>query len=394
MMRAGLPLLSAIALASVGCAGQVRPPSAPPAEEPAEVPVAEPAPPGLADVPVEDARLLLTVSFPQLVGRLPTALEHERVVEEGPAALVPVLEAALAEPAFAESARTLISRKLSVSGVRDGVDFNLPGNLAAHIAKNALPWSQILTADRCYDEAGAPGACDSGAPYAAGVLTTRGYLMSRAGRFNLTRASTLLRAFACEGYPLNEELQPLLPKEQLIELFRAESVEEAAETDERAAGGFGNGEGCYYCHGQFGAHAQLFVKFDDEGRWRAEATGQQDPDGELGRSTGGLMTSHFFDPGAKADEASMMFGRPVANLAEAAQVFVEDPVFSTCAVRNVLEHVLLVDAAIHVDYRILERSAARARERHEDPTLQDIVIATLTDPLVIQSVAASLRGAP
>jgi hypothetical protein len=356
--------------------------------------IAPPAERTLADVPVDDALFVLQVALPPLVGRNALPEEQQRLRDEGSSALASIVEEALHEPAFAQSARTLIERKLSVSGQRDGVDFGLPGNLAAHIAANELPWSQILTADACYDSDGDAIACDSGAPYTAGVLTTRGYLKSRAGRFNLTRSSTLMRAFACIGYPQPEDLEPLLPKEKLIELFRAESIEEASETDPRANGGFGNGEGCYFCHGQFGSHAQLFVKFDDQGIYRPEATGDQDPTGELGRSTNGLMTSHMADPADRVVERSQMFGQAVDNLVGAAQVFVQNPVFATCSVRNVMEHVLLVEPSIDVDFRLLTRIADEARTRADEPTLQDIVVATLSDPLVIDSVVSSLRGEP
>lgn len=356
--------------------------------------VPPPAERTLADVPVEDALFVLQVALPPLVGRNALPEEQQRIHDEGSTALASIVEDALHEPGFAQSARTLIERKLSVSGQRDGVDFGLPGNLAAHVAANQLPWSQILTADSCYDATGNAIACDSGAPYAAGVLTTRGYLKSRAGRFNLTRASTLMRAFACIGYPQPEDLEPLLPKEKLIELFRAESIEEASETDPRANGGFGNGEGCYFCHGQFGAHAQLFVKFDEQGLYRADATGAQDPVGELGRSVDGLMTSHMADPADRVIERSQMFGQPVENMVEAAQVFVQNPVFTTCSVRNVMEHVLLVEPSIDVDYRLLLRIADEARLRADDPSLQDFIVAMVSDPLVIDSVVASLRGDP
>jgi hypothetical protein len=385
-----LVALTALVALPLGCTATVDAP----AIAPSAPPVPPPAERSLVDVPIDDALLVLQVALPPLVGRTPLPAEQQRVRDEGAGALVGILEEALAEPAFAESARTLIERKLSVSGERDGIDFGLPGNLAAHIARDALPWSTILTADSCYDASGANIACDSGAPYTAGVLTTRGYLKSRAGRFNLTRASTLMRAFACTGYPQNEELEPLLPKDKLIPLFRAESVEEATETDARAAGGFGNGEGCYYCHGQFAKHAQLFVKFDVDGVYRAEATGAQAEPGELGRSVDGLMTSHFVDPTERALERSFMFGQPVDTLVEAALAFVANPVFATCSVRNVMEHALLVDPAVDVDHRLLARIADAARGRATDPSLPDLVIATLTDPLVIDSVVFSLRGAP
>ena len=389
LLSATLCLLATLTLA---CEAAVNAPIAIVVEENHEVP--PPPERTLADVPVDDALFILQVALPPLVGRTPLPEEQQRVRDEGSVALTSIVEDALQEPAFAQSARMLIERKLSVSGQRDGVDFGLPGNLAAHIAANALPWSQILTADSCYDASGNAITCDSGAPYTAGVLTTRGYLISRAGRFNLTRSSTWMRAFACIGYPQPEDLEPLLPKEKLIELFRAESIEEASATDPRANGGFGNGEGCYFCHGQFGSHAQLFVKFDVNGLYRVDATGDQDPNGELGRSVDGLMTSHMADPADRVVERSRMFGEPVESLAGAAQVFVQNPVFTTCSVRNVMEHVLLVEPSINVDYRLLLRIADEARLRDDDPSLQDFIVATLSDPLVIDSVVASLRGEP
>ena len=124
------------------------------------------------------------------------------------------------------------------------IDFGLPGNLAAYLVKNDRPWSEIITASDCYDAAGKAIKCDSGAPYGAGVLTTRAILLSRSGRFNLTRASTITRTFACKTYPIDpEELQPRVDKTWLIDMFQANNPEE--QTVEEARNGFGNGFGCY-----------------------------------------------------------------------------------------------------------------------------------------------------
>src|SRR5262249_31946514 len=150
-----------------------------------------------------------------------------------------------------------------------------------------------------------PIACDTGAPYAAGVLATRAFLANNAGRFNLKRARTWMRTFACLDYPMPDALQPRLARDVLIPLFQQDHDEKDN------VGSFGNGAACYTCHGQFGAHAQLFVKYDASGLWRANADGQQLPGGEQGRSANNLFTSHLSSPAAAASEASMVFGQPV-----------------------------------------------------------------------------------
>ncbi len=147
----------------------------------------------------------------------------------------------------------------------------------------------------------------------------------------------MLNVFMCRDYPIAHTLQPPLPKDMLIDMFKADAPDE--QMDERAANGFGNGFGCYTCHSQFSAHAQLFVKFDDQGQWIEDATGIQDPEGELGRSTDGLMASHFSDPADAASEVSQMFDQPVANLQEAAQLLAESEVFVPCAAQNLIEYV-------------------------------------------------------
>lgn len=322
-----------------------------------------------------------------LVSRPLSAEEVSSLTAGGVDALEPMLRAWANEPAFAENARFLMQTKLKASGQRDDIDMNLPGNLVAHVVRNDLPWSTILTADYCVDGGGQTVTCDSGAPYVAGVLTTRAYLAGNASRFNLGRALTMMEAFACRIYPMEEALQPYIAKEELIPMFRANSV--AEQTVEEAAGGFGNGNGCYTCHGQFGAHAQLFVKFDETGMYRNEATGLQDPEGELGRSFDGLMTSHFDDPAEAALEATQMFGQPVQNLAEAARVLASSDPFLDCQAEGLLHHTFGLPEAAEVEHAMLEAITERARELHANPTFADLVVATFTEPRVILSVVGA-----
>ncbi|MCX4247401.1 hypothetical protein [Paraliomyxa miuraensis] len=352
---------------------------------------AEDPPPRVADEPLttEQVRTYLARVAPVIAGRSLTYDESQMIADLGEDAIEPMISGWVGEPGFAEAIRYLIQEQLHASGEREGVDYELPGNLAAEIARDGLPWSTILTADYCVDAAGEHIDCDTGAPYAAGVLATRAYLISNKGRFNLSRAKLMLETFACRVYPMEQAIQIPLQKPVLIPMFRAESAEE--QVVEEAQGGFGNGNGCYTCHSQFSAHAQPFVKFDADGIWREEATGQQDPYGELGRSFDGLYASHLFDPYEAADEATQIFGQRVANLREAGEVIADSELFPQCTVKNLVAHAfdLKAGASDDISKELVTSVAARITSTDDDPSIADYVVEVFTNEQVIDAVVAS-----
>ncbi len=325
-----------------------------------------------------------------LVSRPLTPAEAAKITESGVDALEPILRDWAVQPAFAQNARYMMQQQLKASGQRDDIDFELPGNLVHHIVANNLPWSTVLTADYCIDAAGNEAACDTGAPYAAGVLATRAFMAGNASRFNLGRANRLMEAFACRIYPMESAMQPYLERESLIPMFQVDKAED--QTVEAAKGGFGNGDGCYSCHGQFGAHAQLFVKFAENGMYAPDADGQQDANGELGRSINGLMTSHMNDPARAASEASQMFGSQVANLAEAAAVMADGDAFLPCQVRKIVHFAFGMSESSVIESRMLRTIAQRAKEISATPTYADLVVAAFTEPRVILSAVVADEG--
>ncbi len=355
---------------------------------PRQDPVETVEPAKTPDITPEQTTEYLRGISQMLVGRPLTTAENEQIAAQGPEAIRPIVESWTTSDGFAFAARYMMAQKLKASGERDGIDFDLPGNLVEYVVRNDLPYATVITADYCVNAAGEQTECDSGAPYTAGVLTTRAYLAGNASRFNLGRASRMMQVFACRHYPMESDLQPRLDKSVLIPMFQAQSEEE--QVVEEAKGAFGNGHGCYTCHAQFGAHAQPFVKFDESGMWVEGADGVQDPEGELGRSTNGLMTSHMIDPTAKADEGTQMFGQQVDNLAGAAQAIAESDVFVPCAVRNVLEHTfgLSDSAGEEIDPKLLSAVAARASV-NGPPGLDEIVVETFVDPRVVEVVLRS-----
>jgi hypothetical protein len=354
----------------------------------AAVPPAQPEEIVSAEQLLDYARYLA----PVLVGRVLAEAEEQSLAEQGMAALGPLLDAWGREPGFAHSARTMMEMRLAASGQRDGIDYGLPGYLVQHVVAGDRPWSEVLTSDTCYDAADEPIACDTGAPYTAGVLTTRGFLAANEGRFNLRRSITTMATFACSAYPLPDTLQPRIEKARLITMFQAETAEQQMEA--AAAGGFGNGFECYVCHGQFSLHAQLFVRFDRSGAWREDANGQQNPDAQLGESFNGTMRSHMIDPGEAASEASSIFGSDVTDLSQAARAIAAHPVFLNCAARNLLDHGLRLDPTKSVDGKLLSAIAAAARQSSADPTLRELMVAAFSHPDVVRDAVAGLSADP
>jgi hypothetical protein len=340
----------------------------------------------------EAVQFYLARLAPKLVGRSLSYEENQQIAEDGKDAIVPIVTGWTAEPGFGEAIRYLVQQQLHASGAKDGVDYELPGNLAAEVAREDLPWSTILTADYCVDGSGNHIECDTGAPYEAGVLGTRAYMLANKGRFNLTRAKRMLETFACRVYPMENEIQIPLEKHELIPMFRAEVPEE--QTVDEAKGGFGNGVGCYFCHSQFGAHAQLYVRYDDTGLWRANATGLQDPDNELGRAEDGLYASHMNAPDRARAEESQMFGEPVANLREAAEVITKSPLFLECTVKNLVAHTfgLQSGATDDVAEELVLALAGELGGVSDDPTIGQIVTTVFTDERVIEAAVAALEG--
>ena len=378
------------ALGCAACVGQagtvdedLAPIEAPAVHVPPVLPVGRP----IAGLTRTEALEYLMRLAPMVVQRVLSSAERARLESEGEAAIHPILTSWTAEPAFAQTARLFVETTLNVSGAKDGVDYSLPGNLAAHLAATGKPWKQLITSDVCYGRDGAVTPCDGDAPFkGGGLLTTRAYLKSRASRFNLTRASTLLRTFACRAYPMEDRLQPRAPRAELLGMFQAQTAAEAEAADPRSVSGAANGAACYSCHGQFAHHAQLFVKFDTEGHYVAGADGVQDPAGELGRSLSGTMSSHFA-PGRAASEEAQVFAVKVNNLAEAGEALAASPTYVECAAEFFLNWSLgLQWGIIDYDRNLMSSIAARAQQ-DGDPSLGRIVVELYSDALVMKSIA-------
>ncbi|AKF04540.1 hypothetical protein [Sandaracinus amylolyticus] len=401
MKRLLLATLLAGCSASLGEPGEgmTHPPVPNDPRDPAEPNQPEPFTPEEREVTLDDvsatqAEAYLALIAPVMVERTLSDDERSEIAAMGGAAIPSVIASWAEEPGLPRAARRMIETALGVSGGVDpsGIDFGAPGRIVEHVVREGRPWPEILTSTQCFDASGAAAECDTGAPYAAGVITTRAFMAARQGRFNLTRAGTITRTFLCRNYPLEVELEPPLERDRLMPMFRALTAEE--QTDPEAAmSGLANGFHCYACHGQFGAHAQLFVRFDVSGRWREDATGEQREGGMPGESFGGLMASHL-EPPWRANETSQMVGREVANLSEAMAALTESDAFWECASQRVLEAALDLDPDRGVEAELLVDIADAARARAASPTFIDLVVAALAHPRVAYAVARQLSSSP
>jgi hypothetical protein len=331
---------------------------------------------------------------PSLIGRVLTDAEEAQLLAGAASAVKPIVETWVKDDGFVEAVKSMLEIRLGSNGKRGSVDFNLPGYIVRHVVKNNLPWSNVVTSQTCYDASDAAIPCDTGAPYTAGVLTTKGFLAGNEGRFNLGRARAMLLTFMCRDYPAEPELQPYIDKPRLKLMFRASNAAEQMVAE--VAGGFGNGLGCFSCHGQFSNHAQPFVKFDKSGTWLGDATGAQSTTGQLGESDRGLMASHFESPTEAASEKAQWFGAEIDNLAGGAAVMGKSPRFQECAVQQLIDMGVGLDLGFDTKVKglavmndFLTDIAAKVTKTSSDPTMQELAIATYSD---VRVMAATLNG--
>lgn len=331
---------------------------------------------------------------PSLIGRVLTDEEEAEISAGAASAVKPIVETWVKDDGFVEAVKSMLEIRLGSNGKRGTVDFNLPGYIVRHVVKNNLPWSNVVTSTSCYDASDKAIPCDTGAPYTAGVLTTRGFLAGNEGRFNLGRARAMLLTFMCRDYPAEPELQPYIDKPRLKLMFRASNAAEQMVAE--VAGGFGNGLGCFGCHGQFSNHAQPFVKFDKAGNWLSDATGAQSTTGQLGESDHDTMASHFENATEAASEKAQWFGAEIENLAGGAAVMGKSPRFQECAVQQLIDMGVGLDLGFDTKVKglavmndFLTDIAASVAKVSPDPTMQELAIATYSD---VRVMAATLNG--
>jgi hypothetical protein len=317
----------------------------------------------------------------KLVNRPLSSEEVAQIRSQGTQAFPIILEAWSNDARFHQSVRQYVEVLFATNGSSNGINFDLPGNLGLDIARRKRPYSDLVTAQSCVDAQGNITACDSGAPFSAGVLTMRAFLRKAQGAYNISRAGKMMHKFLCTTYPLPDALEPKLRVTDLISEFATVSGPIT----------FGNGNNCYSCHSQFGHHAQFFVKFDLDGNYRANATGLQSVGATAGYSANNLLTSHLVDPLRARDESSQILGQRASNLQEAARVIANSSLFLPCAIQHMMRHFLKLSdqnmASIKPD--LFKKISDDAKVLNQNPSFSHLLQSLITNRSVIDSFVKS-----
>lgn len=315
----------------------------------------------------------------KVVGRPLKAAEITAIKSNGKKAYPSILQAWTKEVGFEKSIRIYVENLMKISGETTTVNYDQVGYLAIDLVRKNRPYSELLTANYCLDKNMQVTNCGTGSPYNAGVLTTKAFLTSYRGAFNISRAGKLISKFLCTSYPLPDSEEPRLTEEELVPQF---STKNGPIT-------FGNGNNCYSCHSQFGLHAQLFVKFDNSGMYQASATGLQNPDPSItaGFSTNGLATSHMKLPIQASSEQTRMLGKTVKNISEGAAELIKSPRFYPCAAKNLMKYFLHYsdNQVDQMKPELFSQISQQASALSPQPSFSDLTISMITNEAVYQS---------
>ena len=265
------------------------------------------------------------------------------------------------------------------------IDFNNPQKLTLNIHKQGGSYDEIISSNTC--QSGSV-FCDSSAPSGAGLLTTRAFLKIHGGPYNIARANKLMKYFACSSYPVKYYGMSETGGVTLVDEPRLRESELIHPFNQRKMDGFGNGSDCYLCHGQFGKHTQLFVKFDYLGMHRELADGIENPKNQSGFSRYGTFTSHLSNPLAASSSRSNFFGTDIENLNEAMKILADNEVFWQCAVKNVLGHYMRIPKKQLnlIDKRILNRLVKEHNFINKKPSFSELVIKVMSDQMIIDQI--------
>lgn len=317
----------------------------------------------------------------QIVHRPLTTQEISLIRTQGVQSFETITREWFNDPRFIDSAQFYVENLIRTSGQTNTVNMDIPGYLGRDIARRQRPYADLVTAPTCVNREGQTMACDSGAPFSAGVLTTKAYLVTKVGPYNIARAGKMVSQFLCTTYPLPETDEPRIALTDLIPQF---ATVNGAIT-------FGNGNNCYSCHSQFGHHAQLFVKFDLSGNYQASATGVQNPAATDGFSTNNTFTSHYRNAQRAAQESSQFLGQPAANLSAAGRVLAGNRRFLPCAVKNLMTHYMRLQPSVVTTIKpdLYMQIADRAKTYNMNPSFSHLLTAIIANQAVFDSYVKS-----
>ncbi len=222
-------------------------------------------------------------------------------------------------PEFISTMRQYHQEFFDMSGQTMGINYNEPANLAAYLIRENRDFRDILRATYCVNDELETGDCSSfsrepeaQATYAAGAITTQGFLHRWVSSFNFERTRETLKAFACHDYPDGGDPG-----------MTGAEVETGVHTWECS----NCVPSCYSCHSTMNPRATLFYDFDRNGQFNRQ------PANNVATQTDTETRSERTD--LLIDGVAPRFnGRVMANLRQYAVEFSETPKFASCLARR------------------------------------------------------------
>jgi hypothetical protein len=240
-----------------------------------------------------------------------------------------VVKSYLDMPEFRASQMNYYRNYFEMAGMgADNVNFDEPANLAVYLVTNDIDFREVLTADYCVNNNLEKIPCSSFrdpalAPVqAAGVLTTRAFLVKWSAPFNFRRVAKAFHAFSCREYPDDRD-------EGLLEAEISDNIKAFNSKTETPV--------CYNCHRSMNPRASLFYLYDQKGYFNLNPN----PDPRVGEiavtDTGGASTvRHILNPGVKA----RYHGKEVSTLRDYGQIFSRTQHFRDCVARRLTNQML------------------------------------------------------
>lgn len=234
------------------------------------------------------AAALRSASF-KLRGELPQSWETHWVLTEGRTAYESRIDAYLTSPQLAPTLRTWFRSQYGlgdgmvtvvdpVSAANVNVNLDGPANLATYLVVNDLPWTGILDADYCVDNALSPVACTGNTPAneRAGILSDQAFLRmyGKSEAFNFQRVSMTEQLTSCSIYPVADS--PLTRRNDDAAATPADDPAVPPRIHAKYQGAMQGDEGseiaCHACHSALISRRAAFAKFDVDGFYDVSRT--------------------------------------------------------------------------------------------------------------------------
>lgn len=269
----------------------------------------------------------------RLVGDLPTLAETKFVTEaaDPAAAYAAMIDAYLEDPRFAGQVRDFFRDAFRMGGG----ELDSAPNFAAQLVVEERSYLELFTAgaDTCptFDRPSGtftPGACDSGAPVTAGVLTDPNVMRQFYSNMAFRRVRWIQETFVCTKYPAEWTAEPVdvggaAAYTSPWPFASIAGAETGGVIDFRDV----SAVICANCHTTMNHQAPLFAHFDEDGMWQADLV--------VPTPAQGAPIVRLEDYLVPGETTAWRLGQPVVDLPAFGQAMAADPAVAECAVVRV-----------------------------------------------------------